>query len=134
MAVGVVIMGLGFGFMAIAANEVCYDASGNITQKSAMYWLLLAYLFHTIGELCASPVALSFITKLAPARWGAFMMGAYFAATGLGNKVAGSIGENAAEVGDFWTFSGITIFCTIFGVLVILIIKPLKRLAHDAEK
>ena len=66
--------------------------------------LLLAYLFHTIGELCASPVALSFITKLAPARWGAFMMGAYFAATGLGNKVAGSIGENAAEVGDFWTF------------------------------
>ena len=63
----------------------------------------------------------------------AFMMGAYFAATGLGNKVAGSIGENAAEVGDFWTFSGITIFCTIFGVLVILIIKPLKRLVHDAE-
>ena len=133
MASGVVIMGLGFGFMAMAANEVNYDASGNITQKSAMYWLLLAYLFHTIGELCASPVALSFITKLSPARWGAFMMGAYFAATGLGNKVAGSIGENAAEVGDFWTFSGITIFCTIFGVLVILIIKPLKRLVHDAE-
>ena len=38
-------MGLGFGFMAMAANEVNYDASGNITQKSAMYWLLLAYFF-----------------------------------------------------------------------------------------
>ena len=126
-------MGFGFAFMSLAANEVNYDASGNITQKSAMYWLLLAYLFHTIGELCTSPVALSFITKLAPARWGAFMMGAYFAATGLGNKVAGLIGENASDVGDFETFTGITIFCTIFGVLVILIIKPLKRLVHDAE-
>jgi len=133
MALGVIIMGFGFFFMSIASNEVTYDASGEIIKKSAMYWLVLAYLFHTIGELCASPVALSFITKLAPSRWGAFMMGAYFAATGLGNKVAGLIGENASEVGDYWTFTGITIFCSIFGLLVILILKPLKRLVHNAE-
>ena len=133
MALGVIIMGFGFFFMSMAANEVGYDESGEITKKSAMYWLVLAYLFHTIGELCASPVALSFITKLAPARWGAFMMGAYFAASGLGNKVAGLIGENASEVGDYTTFIGITIFCTIFGLLVILILKPLKRLVHGAE-
>jgi proton-dependent oligopeptide transporter, POT family len=134
MVVGVIIMGLGFVFMSIASSEIIYsEASGEFIKKSAMYWLLLAYLFHTIGELCTSPVALSFITKLTPARWGAFMMGAYFAATGLGNKVAGLIGENASEAGDFWTFTGITIFCTIFGVLVILIIKPLKRLVHNAE-
>ena len=61
------------------------------------------------------------------------MMGAYFAASGLGNKVAGLIGENASEVGDYWTFTGITIFCSIFGFLVILILKPLKRLVHNAE-
>ncbi|HIF85095.1 MAG TPA: MFS transporter [Flavobacteriaceae bacterium] len=133
MATGVIIMGLGFLFMSMASNEAAYDSAGEITQKSAMYWLVLAYLFHTIGELCASPVALSFVTKLAPVRWGAFMMGAYFAATGLGNKVAGLIGENASEAGDFWTFTGIAIFCTIFGALVILIIKPVKRLVHDAE-
>ena len=133
MALGVIIMGFGFFFMSMAANEVGYNDSGEITKKSAMYWLVLAYLFHTIGELCASPVALSFITKLAPARWGAFMMGAYFAASGLGNKVAGLIGENASEVGDYTTFIGITIFCTIFGLLVILILKPLKRLVHGAE-
>ena len=133
MALGVIIMGFGFFFMSIAASEVTYDADGKILEKSAMYWLVLAYLFHTIGELCASPVALSFITKLAPARWGAFLMGAYFAATGLGNKVAGKIGESASEVGDYWTFTGITIFCSVFGLLVILILKPLKRLVHDAE-
>jgi len=77
---------------------------------------------------------LSFITKLAPDRWMAFMMGAYFAATGLGNKVAGLLGESASEFGEFAIFTGIGIFCTIFGVLVILIIKPLKRLTHGAEE
>jgi len=88
MASGVIIMGLGFIFMAFAASEyVPFDSKG------AMYWLVLAYLLHTIGELCSSPVALSFITKLAPVKYASLMMGVYFAATGLGNKVAGVIGE-----------------------------------------
>jgi len=127
MAIGVIIMGWGFFFMSAASMQ--YEAEG----LSSMHWLVLAYLFHTIGELCASPVALSFITKLAPDRWMAFMMGAYFAATGLGNKVAGLLGESATEMGEFTIFTGIAVFCTIFGLLVLLIIKPLKRLTHNAE-
>ena len=127
MANGVIIMGLGFVFMVFASMQ--YEEMG----ESAMYWLALAYLFHTIGELCASPVALSFITKLAPVRYGALMMGVYFAATGLGNKVAGLIGESASEAGELTIFSGITIFCVIFGLLVIMLLKPLKRLTHKAE-
>ncbi|GAA3578464.1 peptide MFS transporter [Snuella lapsa] len=134
MAIGVIIMGWGFFFMSIASNEVGYDATGEVIQKSGMQWLVLAYLFHTLGELCASPVALSFITKLAPERWMAFMMGAYFAATGLGNKVAGLLGESASEFGEFAIFTGIAVFCTIFGILVILVLKPLKRLTHGAEE
>ncbi|MBN09710.1 MAG: MFS transporter [Flavobacteriaceae bacterium] len=127
MAIGVIIMGWGFFFMSAASIQ--YEAEG----LSSMYWLVLAYLFHTIGELCASPVALSFITKLAPERWVAFMMGAYFASTGLGNKVAGILGESATEIGEFAIFTGIAVFCTIFGLLVLFIIKPLKRLTHNAE-
>tara|TARA_B100001113_G_scaffold138112_1_gene113321 strand:- start:4582 stop:6084 length:1503 start_codon:yes stop_codon:yes gene_type:complete len=127
MAIGVIIMGWGFFFMSAASMQ--YDVEG----LSSMHWLILAYLFHTIGELCASPVALSFITKLAPERWMAFMMGAYFAATGLGNKVAGLLGESATEMGEFAIFTGIAVFCTIFGLLVLTIIKPLKRLTHNAE-
>jgi POT family proton-dependent oligopeptide transporter len=128
MANGVIIMGLGFVFMVFASMQ--YESMG----KSALYWLALAYLFHTIGELCASPVALSFITKLAPVRYGALMMGVYFAATGLGNKVAGLIGESASEAGELNIFAGITIFCVIFGLLVIAVLKPLKRLTHGAEE
>lgn len=128
MANGVIIMGLGFVFMVFASME--YEADG----KSAIYWLALAYLFHTIGELSASPVALSFITKLAPVRYGALMMGVYFAATGLGNKVAGLLGESASSAGELSIFAGITIFCVIFGLLVIAILKPLKRLTHGVEE
>ncbi|MFT5337892.1 MAG: POT family proton-dependent oligopeptide transporter, partial [Luteibaculaceae bacterium] len=97
-------------------------------------WLILAYLLHTIGELCASPVALSFVTKLAPVKYASFMMGAYFAATGLGNKVAGLLGEYSASWGEFETFTGIAVFAIIFGLLIVAILKPLKRLTHGAEE
>ncbi len=127
MANGVIIMGLGFIFMVFASMQ--YEALG----KSAMYWLVLAYLLHTVGELCASPVVLSFVTKLAPAKYGALMMGVYFASTGLGNKIAGIIGESAENAGELNVFLGITITCVIFGILVNFILKPLKRLTHGAE-
>jgi POT family proton-dependent oligopeptide transporter len=127
MASGVIIMGLGFVFMIFASQQYATDG------KSGLYWLAFAYLFHTLGELCASPVALSFITKLAPVKYGALMMGVYFAATGLGNKVAGIIGESAESAGELTIFTVITVFCVVFGVLVILMLKPLKRLTHGAE-
>lgn len=88
MAIGTIIMGAGFLFMAKASSDVTHYG-----DKAALILLILAYLFHTLGELCASPVALSFITKVAPVKYVSIMMGVYFAATGLGNKVAGSIGE-----------------------------------------
>jgi|TARA_B100002019_G_C21254179_1_gene592912 POT family proton-dependent oligopeptide transporter len=133
MAVGLIIMAFGFFFMTKASTEVVMEGD-EVVQKSAMIWLVLAYLFHTIGELCASPVALSFITKLAPVKYAAFMMGAYFAATGLGNKVAGFVGQLSEGAGEFQVFTGIAIFCTLFGVLVLMILKPLKRLTHGAEE
>jgi POT family proton-dependent oligopeptide transporter len=128
MAIGVMIMGWGFLFMTGASLE--YQNSGH----SAMYWLVFAYLLHTIGELCASPVALSYITKLAPVKYASLMMGAYFAASGLGNKVAGLVGEWSQTAGELEIFTGIAIFCTIIGILVLIMLKPLKRLAHGAEE
>jgi proton-dependent oligopeptide transporter, POT family len=91
MAIGTIIMGLGYIFMMFASLEASEVEFG----KAAMIWVFLAYLFHTIGELCTSPVALSYITKLAPIKYASIMMGVYFAATGFGNKLAGSIGETS---------------------------------------
>ena len=127
MLIGLMIMGSGFLFMTAASLE--YERVG----ESALIWLALAYLLHTIGELCASPVALSFITKIAPVKYASLMMGVYFASTGLGNKVAGILGESAEEFGELTIFTGIAIFCMVFGLLVWLMLKPLKRLTHGAE-
>jgi POT family proton-dependent oligopeptide transporter len=80
-----VLMGLGFLFMVEAAEIV---AGGG---KSPAYWLILTYLVHTFGELCLSPVGLSTVTKLAPARFVGQMMGVWFLASSLGKLTAGLI-------------------------------------------
>lgn len=127
MILGLMIMGSGFFFMTAASIQ--YDTQGH----SAMYWLVFAYLFHTVGELCLSPVALSFITKLAPMKYGSIMMGVYFATTGLGNKVAGLLGESAESLGEYAVFTGIAVFCILFGLLVFTFRKKLEALTHGVE-
>jgi POT family proton-dependent oligopeptide transporter len=127
MIIGLGLVGVGFLFMSAASSE--YDSTGT----SAMYWLVLAYLFHTVGELCLSPVSLSFVTKLAPAKYASIMMGIYFATTGLGNKAAGLLGESSSVFGEFKVFTGIAIFCVVFAFLVYMFFKKLKVLTHGAE-
>ena len=127
MILGLIIMGTGFFFMTAAAAQ--YETNG----ASAMYWLVLAYLFHTVGELCISPVALSYITKLAPVKYASLMMGVYFAMTGFGNKLAGWLGEASENLGEYVIFTGIAIFCVIFGFLVMLFRERLEKLTHGAE-
>ena len=61
------------------------------------------------------------------------MMGVYWAATGLGNKVAGIVGESSVQAGELKVFGGLFIFAVLFGTLVLFLLKPLKRLTHGAE-
>lgn len=128
MAIGNMIMGLGFVVM-VGASTVSDDG-----QLASYWWLVGAYLLHTIGELCSSPVALSFITKLAPIRYGSIMMGLYFAMTGLGNKVAGLLGESSSEYGETQVYAGIAIFSIAFGLLLMVFLKKLKKMTHGAEE
>jgi POT family proton-dependent oligopeptide transporter len=78
-----------------------FEKSGS----SAMIWLVLIFISYH-WRLCLSPVALSFITKHSSSK-SFLMMGVYFAATGLGNKVAGIIGESASDLGEYSVFCGI---------------------------
>ncbi|PHS68485.1 MAG: MFS transporter [Flavobacterium sp.] len=127
MILGLIIMGAGFFFMTAATAQ--YESTGS----SAMYWLVLAYLFHTIGELCLSPVALSFVTKLAPVKYASIMMGVYFAMTGFGSKLAGLLGEWSESLGEYTIFTGIAVFCVILGGLVLFIRPKLEMFTHGIE-
>lgn len=82
-ALGLILMGLGFLVMYFAARYVVMG------EKVLPTWLLLTYMLHTFGELCLSPVGLSSMTKLAPARFVGQVMGLWFLATAVGNNLAG---------------------------------------------
>ena len=127
MALGIIITGSGFLMMSGAALQA---ATG---VKAMLIWLIMSYLLQVIGELSLSPVALSFITKLAPVKYASIMMGVYFAATGLGNKLAGLVGEFATKAGEFQVFTGIFVFCAVFGLLLLVFFKKLKAMTHGAE-
>ena len=102
--------------------------------KALLIWLIASYLLQVIGELSLSPVALSFITKLAPVKYASIMMGVYFAATGLGNKLAGMLGELSKYFGELEVFVLIFVFCVAFGALLLVFFKKLKALTHGAEE
>ncbi len=124
-ALGLIIMGLGFAIMIGAAALVSQG------QQVLPTWLLFTYLLHTMGELALSPVGLSSITKLAPRRFVGQMMGMWFVCSGLGNIFAGLIAgrfdaEAVGEMPDLYL--QIVLTSVGSGVLLLLFIKPLKRL------
>ncbi len=130
-ALGLILLGVGFGFLAFGSLAIPQGAK---TASISMIWLILAYLFHTLGELCLSPVGLSQVSKLVPTRMIGFMFGMWYLAIAIGNKIAGSLGGKIEEVTatyDMTTFFLIfTIVPIASGVLVALLHPFLKRLMH----
>ena len=86
-ALGLFQLGLGFGALWLGAERA--DASGMVSAS----WLLLGYLLHTTGELCVSPVGLSMVTRLSPARIVSTVMGGWFLATAFSQYLAGLIAQ-----------------------------------------
>ena len=121
-SMGLLLGGLGFLVMVFAAK---INATGALVS---FWWLVLTYLFHTLGELCLSPVGLSAMTKLAPARVGGFMMGMWFVSISVGDFLAGK----AASVYESLPLPTLFGFVAAFGigaaVLVALLVKPTVKL------
>lgn len=129
-ALGVMLMGTGFLVMAAAATIVAHGS------QVLPYWLIMTYLFHTFGELCLSPVGLSYYTKLAPKRFVGQMMGMWFLATSLGNLVAGLIAGEfdannvAAMPGQYMH---IVYFSVGVGAVLLVLSRPLKKLMGGVQ-
>jgi POT family proton-dependent oligopeptide transporter len=136
-ALGLVLLGIGFLFMMGAVFEMGGDAS----VKSSMWWLVGAYFFHTMGELCLSPIGLSMVTKLAPLRVASLMMGAWFLFIAAANKIGGVIGSligHGGEVEDqlanaMAIFAGIGITAVISAIILYFMSNKLVDWMHGAE-
>jgi POT family proton-dependent oligopeptide transporter len=129
-AIGVIVMGSGFLVMAAAASIV---AGGS---KVLPTWLIVTYLLHTFGELCLSPVGLSFTTKLAPKRFVGQIMGMWFLSISLGNLLAGQIAGEfdannlAAMPGQYMH---IVYFSMGLGAVLLVLSRPVKKLMGNIQ-
>ncbi|CAM4013684.1 peptide MFS transporter [Pseudoalteromonas byunsanensis] len=93
-AIALVFLALGFLTMMLA---LITEGSGQGSIQISMMWLVLFYLFHTLGELCLSPIGLSMVSKLAPLRLASLLMGIWFLCTAVANKIAGFVGSFIGE-------------------------------------
>ena len=123
MGIGMIVLGAGFVVLAIAQDRA--DSLGKVGPQ----WLLLVYLLHTLGELCLSPIGLSMVTKLAPARLAAVMMGIWFTAIAIANYLAGILESLLAGSGIplYWFLMGSSAGA---GALLLLATPLLGRLMH----
>jgi POT family proton-dependent oligopeptide transporter len=130
-AIGMFLLGLGMACVAIGASDI---SPGAKTASVSMIWLILVYLFHTLGELCVSPVALSYVSKLVPGRMIAFMFGIWYLAVAIGMKLAGVFGEKsegiAAEHGLSYFFWILTAVAVGLGVLSAALYPVIRKLMH----
>jgi POT family proton-dependent oligopeptide transporter len=133
-AIGLFFLGIGFAFLAFGASGIPQGAK---TASISMVWLILAYLFHTLGELCVSPVGLSYVSKLVPPRMIAFMFGVWYLALAVGNKTSGKMGAMIDDITakyDIATFFLIfTIVPFIIGIIALLLNPVLKKLMHGVK-
>ncbi len=130
-AIGLFFLGIGFAFLAFGSAGIPQGAK---TASISMVWLIFAYLFHTLGELCVSPVGLSYVSKLVPPRMIAFMFGVWYLALAIGNKTSGKMGAMIDDITakyDISTFFMIFTFVPIIiGVIALLLNPVLKKLMH----
>lgn len=132
--VGLVLLGLGFACLAYGALGI---PAGAKTAQVSMMFLTVAYLFHTMGELCISPVGLSYISKLAPARVLGLMFGVWFLNTAIANKLAGSTGSYIDEISTTYSLSTFFLIFTLIpiaaGIVMMLLTPWMKKMMHGVH-
>lgn len=128
---GLIIMAIGFGVLAYGSHGITEGT------RVSMMWLVFAYFFHTLGELFSSPVGLSYVSKLVPARMIALMFGMWYLAIAIGNNLAATLGGQIETITEQYSLSVFFLIFTIVpivaGLLVIALNPVLKKLMHGVK-
>jgi len=133
-AIGLILLGLGFGILAYGSMNIPLGAK---TASVSMLFLVFAYLFHTLGELCVSPVGLSYVSKLAPVKLVGLMFGVWFVANFIANLAAGITGSYMdpilEEKGLAYFFMIFTLIPIGAGIIMLLLNKTLIKKMHGVR-
>ncbi|WP_372944562.1 peptide MFS transporter [Muriicola sp.] len=129
--IGLILQGLGFAVLVFGTLSI---PQGAASASVSMIYLILSYLLITMGELCVSPVGLSYLSKLVPPRMIGFMFGIWYLAIAIGQKLAGTLGGMIDEVTANYSLSSFfgifTVLCIALGAISIVLNRPLKRMMH----
>jgi proton-dependent oligopeptide transporter, POT family len=133
-SIGLLLLGLGFGVLVFGTLGIPQGAK---TASVSMIFLILAYLLHTMGELCISPVGLSYLSKLVPGRMIGFMFGIWYLAIAIGQKAAGTMGGMIDKITEQYSLSTFFLIFTLvpaaIGVISMLLSPMLKKLMHGVR-
>ena len=133
-ALGLLLLALGFAFLAWGSASIPQGAK---VASVSMVWLILAYLFHTLGELCLSPVGLAYVSKLAPVRLIGLMFGIWFIANFAANWAAGMTGSFIDQIVESTSMSGFFLIFTLIpaaAAVVLFLMKGwLKKMMHGVD-
>ena len=129
--IGMLLLGIGFGALAFGSSGIPQGAK---TASVSLIWLVIAYLFHTMGELCLSPVGLSYVSKLVPAKKIGMMFGVWYLVNALGNYLAAKVGSYIDIIVEQHSMSYFFLIFTIIPAsvgVILLVLNPLiKKLMH----
>ena len=130
---------IAWGLVITAASALvmvaAVRATGGAAMKGSFMWLIATYGVVTVGELCLSPMGLSLVSKLAPTRVTALMMGGWFLATSIGNKLAGMVGGMWERVQSLETIFWINCLSALAAALMIAVMVPwIRRVMDEHEK
>ena len=121
---------LGVGFLVLAWGSTYLEGGA----KVGMRWLVVTYFFHTVGELCLSPVGLSSMTKLAPDRLVGQMMGTWFMGSALGNLIAGLVSGYTETMEKPELFGTVATIAIVGGVLFFVFTPVIKKMIGNLEE
>jgi POT family proton-dependent oligopeptide transporter len=131
---GLILLGIGFGVLALGSSGIPREAK---SATVSMWWLILAYFFHTVGELCVSPVGLSYVSKLAPLKLVGLMFGIWFIATAVANYLAGLTGSYIDPISETYGLNAFFLIYTVIpilsGLLIWLITPRIRRMMHGID-
>ncbi len=124
-AIGLILLGAGFAFLAFGAWGIPLGAE---QASVSIVWLILAYLFHTMGELCISPVGLSYVSKLAPIKLVGLMFGFWFVCSAVANYLGGKTGSYIDKISEAYGLSNFFLIFFVIPVLagiLMIVLKPI---------
>lgn len=127
MAMGMIVLGCAFLLMVIATMSL----GGNIKNpavKVSMIWLIGTYFFNTVGELCLSPIGLSMVSSLAPAKYASLLMGVWLASSGVANFLSGRIASVVESFGALELFASISGVSIGLGIILLLLSKKISAM------